>query len=397
MAVMWSLIPIKNTVLLEYGPAGTTHFGAGLYGSFGISLENALFTTHISEDDVIMGDVTRLEKSIVEIDENYHPDVIFVVASAVVAVIGTDIKGVCQYMQEKVKATLICFDDGGFGGDYTIGLQNTYTLLTKQFALHKEVLANKHVYNILGASAASYRIRSDVWEIQNMMKSAFNMTHHAVLGLECTIEQLQHMGAAAINIVLRKEAIPAAKLLEKTYGTPYVYQAPYGYKATLEWLQKIADLTSQTIESSFQKTLEKKMNDAKQMQLIFQMRRIQPIASIIGDYDNILGFHDLFETFGFEIDKKICSHPFKASDTGVQDISYFKLEREKIDALKSVQKQLVFGDDVSLNMCDNSNHKVCTGFPYLNRTQVATHLPFMGEKGTDYLIEVIREYLSSIR
>lgn len=397
MAVMWSLIPIKNTVLLEYGPAGTTHFGAGLYSSFGISLENSLFTTHISEDDVIMGDVTRLEKSIVEIDENYHPDVIFVVASAVVAVIGTDIKGVCQYMQEKVKAKLICFDDGGFGGDYTIGLQNTYTLLTKQFALHKEVSTNKHTYNILGASAASYRIRSDVWEIQNMMKSAFNMTHHAVLGLECTIEQLEHMGTAAINIVLRKEAIPAAKLLEETYGTPYVYQAPYGYKATLEWLQKIANLTSQTIETSFQTKLEKKMNDAKQIQQIIQMTRIHPIASIIGDYDNILGFQDFFEEFGFEIDQKICSHPLKTSDADDQEMSYYKVEKEKIDTLKSVQRQLVFGDDVSLNMCDNSNRKVCTGFPFLGRTQVATHLPFMGEKGTDYLVEVIREYFSSIR
>ena len=78
MAIIWSLMPIQNAIVLEYGPAGTTHFGGGLYSSLGIRLSQSLFTTHISEDDVIMGDVTRLEKAIVEIDETYEPKVIFV-------------------------------------------------------------------------------------------------------------------------------------------------------------------------------------------------------------------------------------------------------------------------------------------------------------------------------
>ena len=85
MAIIWSLMPIQNAIVLEYGPAGTTHFGGGLYSSLGIRLSQSLFTTHISEDDVIMGDVTRLEKAIVEIDETYAPKVIFVVASSVIA------------------------------------------------------------------------------------------------------------------------------------------------------------------------------------------------------------------------------------------------------------------------------------------------------------------------
>ncbi len=38
MAIIWSLMPIKDAVVLEYGPAGTTHFGGGLYGSLGLEL-----------------------------------------------------------------------------------------------------------------------------------------------------------------------------------------------------------------------------------------------------------------------------------------------------------------------------------------------------------------------
>ena len=87
-------------MVLEYGPSGTTHFSMGTFQDFGIDQENQLFSTHMSEDDVIMGDVSRLEKSIVEIDAHYEPKAIFIVASSVSSVVGTDLKAVCNYMQE---------------------------------------------------------------------------------------------------------------------------------------------------------------------------------------------------------------------------------------------------------------------------------------------------------
>ena len=106
MAVMWTLLNVGQAVVLEYGPAGTTHYSMGLFGNMGISPDQTLFTTHMSEDDVVMGDVTRLEDAIVELDRNYSPKVIFVIASAITAVIGTDLIGVCAYMQERGKARL---------------------------------------------------------------------------------------------------------------------------------------------------------------------------------------------------------------------------------------------------------------------------------------------------
>ena len=103
MAIIWSLLPIQDGIVLEYGPAGTTHFGGGLYGSLGFRMRGRLYTTHISEDDVVMGDVSRLEKAILEIDAMYAPKVIFVVASAVIAVIGTDVKGLHCHSGESTR------------------------------------------------------------------------------------------------------------------------------------------------------------------------------------------------------------------------------------------------------------------------------------------------------
>lgn len=400
MAVMWSLMPIKDSIVLEYGPAGTTHFGAGLYGSFGINLENSLFTTHISEDDIIMGDVSRLEKAIIEIDKNYRPRVIFVVAAAVIAVIGTDIKGVCRYMQNKVQAKLVCFDDGGFGGDYTVGLQNSYTTLIKEFALNKSFPKDEKKYNILGASAASYRIRSDVWEIQELMKKAFDMEVGVVLGLETSIENIENISSSSINLVIRREAIPCAEILKEKFGIPYVHQAPYGYEGTLYWLEEIENTLNKNIDKSFKSKLEEKIKDIhEEMQFVKMMvgnrYKYLPKASIIGDYDTIIGLTALCEEFLLEVDNKICNHSMK--NIASNDIVNYKKEKDKIEKLLEINNQFILGDEVSLDICNNSNTKVCVSFPYPNKKQIATHLPFMGEKGADYLLELIKDYLATIR
>lgn len=119
----------------------------------------------MSEDDVVMGDVTRLEEAIIELDKSYAPKVIFVVASSVTAVIGTDIKGVCRYMQNEVKAKLVAFEQGGFRGDYSVGLAETYKLLVRNLP-KKDAAQEADVYNIIGASAWRYRMASDIWEVK---------------------------------------------------------------------------------------------------------------------------------------------------------------------------------------------------------------------------------------
>lgn len=103
------------------------------------------------------------------------------------------------------------------------------------------------------------------------------------------------------------------------------------------------------------------------------------------------------EEFGLVVDKKICNHSLKNIKLDLSEIIAPKKEKDKIDILKSLENKIIFGDEVSINLCNNSNTKICISFPFPGKTQVATHLPFMGEKGADYIIEIIREYFSSIR
>lgn len=392
MAIIWTLMPIEGAVVLEYGPAGTTHFGAGMYSSLGLSLGTSLFTTHISEDDVVMGDVSRLEEAILEIDAAYSPKVIFVVASAVVAVIGTDIEGVCRYMQEKVNARLISFEEGGFRGDYTYGLRSVYRMLADRLAERSETQSGSYV--VLGASVGNYRMRSDVGEIRSLMKEAFGFENICSVGLETSVDEIRRIGNAALSLVLRAEALPAAEILKEKYGIPYVYGAPYGYRGTLDWLDRVAEVVGIPVEPRTVARISEKID------LIIpigggpmaQMRRKPPKVCVQADYDNLLGIRSVFEDLGFDDLTLVCSHSLQGIPDPDGEIRYYPKERDRIRLFQSLSETWCLGSDEMKAFVLEKNYFTQFSAPFFSVKQAADHLPFMGEKGMDHFRERKAEY-----
>lgn len=392
MAIIWSLMPIGDAVVLEYGPAGTTHFGAGLYSSLGIELNKSLYTTHISEDDVIMGDVSRLESAILEIDKTYHPKIIFVVASAVIAVIGTDIAGVCQYMQEQVDARLISFEEGGFRGDYTYGLRSVYRMLANEVI--QPAPKKEKTYSILGASAGSYRVRSDVWEMKELMKEAFGWECHFTMGLECSVQDMETAGGACLNLVIRGEALEAADILENKCGIPYCYGTPYGYTGTLQWLQEIASIIGEEINPALVARLNKKIMRLTPMNGPMAMiGKVKHTASIQGDYDTLLGFAQALSELDMEVEHMICSHSIKGIESKNDKIRFLAKEKERIELFKNLQGQWCLGSEEMQRYTMEADYFIMISAPFVSKYQAATHLPFMGEKGMDYLLELKDEFM----
>lgn len=393
MAIIWSLMPIQDAVVLEYGPAGTTHFGGGLYSSLGLELGKTLFTTHISEDDVIMGDVSRLENAIREIDEAYHPKIIFVVAAAVIAVIGTDIAGVCQYMQDEVNARLISFEEGGFRGDYTYGLRSVYRMLANEVI--RPAPKQEKTYNILGASAGAFRIRSDVWEIQNLMREAFGWECGCTLGLECNVEDIEAIGGGALNLVLRSEAVEAAGIVERKCGTPWHYGTPYGYAGTLRWLEEISKIIGTPIDPVLVKRLREKIRRLTPMggpMGMGMMGRTKPKVSIQADYDTLLGFRQAVLEMELQVENLLCSHSLKAVENPDSKVQYLSKEKDRINLFKDLEGQWCLGSDEMGLFCKEEDYFTLISAPFNSKFQRATHLPFMGEKGMDHLVELKNEF-----
>ena len=391
MGIIWSLLAVQGAIVLEYGPAGTTHYSMGLYGGLGLRFQNRMFTTHMSEDDVVMGDVTRLEDAIVELDKSYAPKVIFVVASSVTAVIGTDIKGVCRYMQNEVKAKLVAFEQGGFRGDYSIGLAETYKLLVRNLP-KKDVAQEAGVYNIIGASAWRYRMASDIWEVKSLLDEALGLSCNACLCCDTSVEELEDMGLAQVNIVLGNEGLAAAKYLQEKFGTPYVYAVPYGYNGTLSFLAQVGEAVGREPDSMVLLRLQTKEKSLSRLSLFTMMGNNKPRKAVVkGDYDMVQGVSAFLEQGGITVLHKMCAHSLKAIAEPAAAVEAYAEESDWLQVIRGLQDTLILADDVALLQADADNMKVLISAPFMN-SAVATHLPFMGEKGADFLLEQMQAY-----
>lgn len=391
MGVLWSLLNINDAVVLEYGPAGTTHFGAGFFMGMGIKQENRYFTTHMSEDDVVMGDVSRLEKAIFELDQDIEPKTIFVVASSISAVIGTDLKGVCNYMQDKINARLITFEHAGLRGDYSAGLLDTYDLLVKELVEPCESLKPKS-YNIIGASYENYRMISDVNEINFLMKTAFDFDVHASLCTNTSMDSIASMSCASVNLVISYEGLEAAKYLKEKFGTPYVYGAPFGYKGTLKWLENIAGELNETINPTFVEEIEERIADMLFYPRYKMMLGDKARAFIYADYDKLIGLSSMMDEFSITTEFKICKHALKYVKEPQDGIQCITVEKERVDILKDNKDMIVLADAISMMITDPSNTTLRVSTPLGKGQQVAVHMPFMGLKGMDFVKETIDQY-----
>ena len=391
MGIIWSLLAVQGAIVLEYGPAGTTHYSMGLYGGLGLRFQNRMFTTHMSEDDVVMGDVTRLEDAIVELDKSYAPKVIFVVASSVTAVIGTDIKGVCRYMQNEVKAKLVAFEQGGFRGDYSIGLAETYKLLVRNLP-KKDVAQEAGVYNIIGASAWRYRMASDIWEVKSLLDEALGLSCNACLCCDTSVEELEDMGLAQVNIVLGNEGLAAAKYLQEKFGTPYVYAVPYGYNGMLSFLAQVGEAVGREPDSMVLLRLQTKEKSLSRLSLFAMMGNNKPRKAVVkGDYDMVQGVSAFLEQGGITVLHKMCAHSLKAIAEPAADVEAYAEESDWLQVIRGLHDTLILADDVALLQAEADNTKVLISAPFIN-SAVATHLPFMGEKGADFLLEQMQAY-----
>lgn len=370
MGILWTLLSINDAIILEYGTAGTTAYASNILQMSGNSIENRLFTTSMNEDNVVMGDTKILEDKIRFLDEKYRPKVIFVMASSVSSVIGADVKGVVTLMQDDVNAKLISFTEGGFGSDYSKGIQLAYSKIVKELSV-KQYDVEK-TFNIIGATSLDNNTYDDVEEIKSLMKENFDLEVNTVLSYNTTINKIESMSKASLNIVLSYEGLESAKILNERFGMPYVYGLPIGYEGTSKWLNDIG------------RELGCDMSD--EIQSSNTPRVCLKNAVIYADYDKAVALERFLGEIGIGEITTICPHNIKKTKdkTGVK---YFKTEKEKLDIFKSLNNTLILGDNILSKAANSTNHHICVNSLLVDERGNNTNI--LGIKGADYLIRCI--------
>ena len=187
--------------------------------------------------------------------------------------------------------------------------------------------------------------------------------------------------------------------LKEKFGTPYIYCVPYGYKRTLEFLQQLGALLGKMPNMAMMTRLGSKMRNFGMLGMYAAMlggKKQRPSAVVKGDYDLVCGIGGFLAEAGFAVEHKICSHTLKAVPDAAADVKFYGEEKDWLDIFRSLHGALVLADDIALMQCSADNTCLRVSAPFINGSQIATHLPLMGEKGADFLLETIELYYQNL-
>lgn len=251
MGILWTLATIRDAAIVEFGCMGHMLYSGLTLKHTGVHDACKLYSTHIDETDIALGGTSRLNHTIDNIIKHDNPRVIFLLPSSIPEVIGTDIPALCEELQPKYPdVRLLPFSYGGFNIIQHKGVQETLLLLAKTLPVDtKKTL--QPTFNIIGSCADLFRFQADAREILRIMKGAFGIRPVCVMTSDTSIEEIEKMGSAHINLVIRREGEPAAKHLQKRFGTPYLLGRPYGIDGTIQWIKEIGQISGLTADTAF--------------------------------------------------------------------------------------------------------------------------------------------------
>lgn len=249
MGILWTLATIEDAVILEYGCMGhSVYFGKWL-DQLCMPRHAALYVTHMSEQEIALGDLRRLKAAVERIDAERAPSALFLLPSTVPEMVGVDMDAFLQEMEGTTGAALVAFKTGGFHASFSDGVEEA--LVKSVMALAKPAARVPGTYAILGSCADYARYAADAKEVERMMRGAFGRECLCTLSAEATYGRMERLASSEMNIVLRHEALKAAEYLQSEYGTPYVYQPPYGRQGSIDFLRHIGDMAGQNPHDAF--------------------------------------------------------------------------------------------------------------------------------------------------
>ena len=385
MGTLWALSSIKDACIIEYGPGGTTHYS--MEGIFKINgeISASTYTTHISEDDVVMGDTERLRKTILEVDEVYKPKYIFVIASSLISVIGTDIQGVVYELTPQVNAKLIVYQSGGFKGDYTVGMAQVLSDLAVQVVQPCSVKEERS-YNLLGCGIDDYRYAANIKAIQTVLRESLGLHCKSVWTAESSIDEIEASSTAALNIVMRQEAFTCAELLKEHFGTPHIYAHPIGYTATIEMIEAAAEALGLVPDATYMETAKKKMRRVT-MSVKSRLRQMQDKSLVLsGGYDAVRAYERfLCDDLGFALKCALINH-MKTAENASEHYKFNVTEGDK-ESAAAENPMLLVGDAVLLQYAKNTPFTLQIQNPNIDKIIITAHKSFMCFDGADDIAE----------
>ena len=259
-----ALLPIADVAHIVHGPiacAGSSWDNRGTRSS-GADLYRYGMTTDLTEQDIVMGrSEKRLFHAIKQAVDDYAPPAVFVYNTCVPALIGDDLNAVCKSATERWGVPVIPIDCAGFYGTKNLGNRIAGDAMVKHVVGTRDpdplpvsdmtasppkdwqsLPLRVHDVNLIG----EYNIAGEFWHVLPLLDE-LGLRVLCTLSGDARFREVQTMHKAEVNMmVCSKAMVNVARLLQKTYGTPWFEGSFYGITDTSEALRGFAHALNDT-------------------------------------------------------------------------------------------------------------------------------------------------------
>ncbi|MDR1920224.1 MAG: nitrogenase component 1 [Candidatus Adiutrix sp.] len=328
LPAMGMMCSLPETAVLMHGAVGcgscahgtNANVRSGHAARRGKAADALWLSTALNEVDVISGGEEKLAAAIREVDANYAPLVIFVVAGCLPAIIGDDIDGVADKVQPEVNAKILPVHCEGFKSKFMATAYDVvYHALGRNLLPEPADIGPREAktVNIMNVSSMG---RVDELELERLVRE---------LGLRANFfpvfarpESLRQAARAALSISTcpTHDDYFLTHLKEK-YGVPYVIRhMPVGLANTSQWLQDLGAGFGLAGEAAKLAAAEEKELKAalEEFLPLFRGKRVFVSA---GEYRS-LATASLLRELGFEI-------------VGIRSFHYDEFAEVELDKLRA--------------------------------------------------------------
>lgn len=232
------LYPIADALHLVHGPIGCAAYTWDIRGalSSGPELHRLSFSTDLQERDVIFGGEEKLYKALIELIDRHAPKAAFVYSTCIIGIIGDDLESVCRKVAAERGIPVIPVQSEGFKGNkragYNAACKAMFTLVGTGDVSGISPLS----VNILG----DFNLAGELWIIREYFTRMGVETVANITG-DGRVDDLRRAHGAALNVVQCSGAtMDLAKMMEESYGVPFIRVSYFGVEDMAEALYSIA-------------------------------------------------------------------------------------------------------------------------------------------------------------
>ncbi len=246
---------IRDAVTIFHAPVGCSSSALGyreLFQGIPVSLgrpekiDPHWLTTNLSEKDVIFGASDKLRAAILKAEERYHPKAVFIMTSCTSGIIGEDIEGVVNELQEEVNARLVPVHCEGVRSRLVQTGYDAFWHGVLKYLVKKPVKKQKDLVNVASMLSYTWQDRMEITRLLSKLGLRANFVPEFA-----SVEQFEVLSEAAVTAPLCPSYTEyLSQGLEQEYGIPYfLYPSPMGVAHTDEWLRQIAGYTGKEKEA----------------------------------------------------------------------------------------------------------------------------------------------------